>query len=323
MKPTHRSMVYRSVLVTLCMAPACGGSDKTTIIYMNATGGSNSAGATATNQDTNTGDAASAGNSGVAANVGGSSTANRTSDGGATQATRTDTVASASGGEQPVSTNSTGGAVQQSSTGTAGGSTGCPTVNGSYTESTTFGTAGSTSPYQGNVWSSAIAVSTPPLVQTTIGASGVDCSAGCARFTTTWPAGTGQYAGGNAVNFLAGATNMLNETVTINLAVVVTRADGATDDPPVEIDLAVFKDFSGQATGYWTASLGSLSSLAEQFHTFTQKLTDIGVPKSQPSATICASAVTALAIQVGSTASVTQANAGTLDIYIQSISVAP
>jgi endoglucanase len=218
--------------------------------------------------------------------------------------------------------------------GTAGGSTGtagCDTTNGTYTEATTFATATKTTPYTMNAYSFPTTTATS-LTQTTTGPAGLDCSAGCAMMTLSYDAGIAQYgAGAQFVQFF-GATatdvkNLLNETVTMKIAVTLTPATGATAALPATVGMFAQDTFA--TTTYtdniWTYDLGTPASLdaASGWHTFTYKVIDAYVPTWAPTRWVCGSTLHDLGIVIGNNAAITATNAGTITLYVQSVTVSP
>jgi hypothetical protein len=310
MNPTYRSAVYLSALISLGMMAACSG-EKTVVnnYYVN-----------------------SGGTSGI--DAGGPSA----TSGGAAQATGG--AAQATGGAQTASTHATGGAAQQSSAVGTGGATGgsaatgstpatggspgngCGTTNGSFTQNTLFATTGVTAPYGLTNWSSLPNVT---LTQTTTNPTSstisIDCSSGCALLHVPYLSGTASMSGLTMVQYIGSATNLVHETFTMQLAVDVIAEAGATAAPPVDISLLAF---SGSTSYEYSTTypFGALAALAPAagFHTYTTNFVDsIG----SSGATLCAAQVTSLAISVSNSAAITASNGATLDIYMQSISVAP
>jgi hypothetical protein len=242
-------------------------------------------------------------------------------------------------------TNASGGSGQagsaQAGTGNAGssnagasnagnnaGGAACGTTNGTHTENTTFGTAGSTAPYALNQWGWGTAT-IPTVTQTTTGPTGIDCSTGCAVLTTNFAAGTAAYSAGLIVDYFGttdtSVENLLNETITIKLAVSVTAASGATAAPPVGVELFGFDTTTGVNTNIWLSSLGTLTELdaASGFHTKTYKVVDAQVPSWAPTRTVCADSLHSIGIRLQNSAAIDATNAATIAVYVQSVSVAP
>ena len=229
----------------------------------------------------------------------------------------------------------TGGAAGTGAGGAAaGGSTGasaCDTTNGTYTEATTFATATKTTPYTMNAYSFPTSTATS-LTQTTTGPAGLDCSAGCAMMTLSYPSGIAQYgAGAQFVQFF-GATatdvkNLLNETVTMKIAVTLTPATGATAALPATVGMFAQDTFATTTftDNIWTYDLGTPASLdaASGWHTFTYKVIDAYVPSWAPTRWVCGSTLHDLGIVIGNNAAITATNAGTITLYVQSVTVAP
>ncbi len=276
--------------------------------------------------------------------TGGSSSTSTTPTGGSTSATGTtgtggNTTATATGGS--TSSAATGGANNtatggSNSTGTGGAtstagssSVACDTTNGSYTENTTFGTAASTAPYTVNSWTWATGAVIPTVTQTTTSPTGIDCSAGCAVLTANYADTTPAYAAGLIIEYFGSAAasvnNLLNETITVKVAVVVTLATGATTAPALALDLFGFDTTTGVNTNVWTSTLGSVTSLdaSTGFHTVTHKVIDEGVPSWAVTRTLCASQLHSIGIRVQNSAAITADTAATIAIYVQSIAVAP
>jgi hypothetical protein len=267
---------------------------------------------------------------------GGSGGSSGTSSGGASGGSST---VSSSGGNSGGSAGSggdasggaSGGSSTASSTGGSTSSSGsCGTSDGTYKENTTFGTSDSTAPYNPNKWGTWGNATEPTLTQTTSGPSGLDCGSGCAKLAIDFSDGTKSYTGGSIVEYAGSATdstfNLLNETVTAKIAVVVARASGASSDVPISINL-FGQDTYVSSTGTdnsWSNDLGKASSLdaASGWHTVTYKVVDAKVPSWSPTRTVCASALHALGISIQSSAAIDSGNAAVVTLYVQSISVA-
>jgi hypothetical protein len=170
------------------------------------------------------------------------------------------------------------------------------------------------------------------LTQTTTGPAGLDCSAGCAMMTLSYPSGIAQYgAGAQFVQFF-GATatdvkNLLNETVTMKIAVTLTPATGATAALPATVGMFAQDTFATTTftDNIWTYDLGTPASLdaASGWHTFTYKVIDAYVPSWAPTRWVCGSTLHDLGIVIGNNAAITATNAGTITLYVQSVTVAP
>jgi hypothetical protein len=226
-----------------------------------------------------------------------------------------------------VSNPATGGSVSNPATGgsgTAGGntSTACGTTNGTLNQTSAFATT--LDPYKLNSWPTTPTPLAATLELTTTAPTGIDCSGGCAHLSVDFTSGTAAYGGG-AIDQYFGATdtateNLLNETVTIKLAVVVTGAATV----PVEVDLDGLDTFA--TTNYvdnlWVHKLGELTALSTM-STVTFKVVDAQVPSWSPTRTVCASGLHTLRIVVANSAAITDANAAKIDIYVQSISITP
>ncbi len=221
------------------------------------------------------------------------------------------------------------------STTAVGGSTGasaCDTASGTYTEATTFATATKTTPYSMNAYNFGTTNPTS-LTQTTTGPAGLDCSAGCAMMTLSFGAGLLQYGAGSQFVQYFGATatdvkNLLNETVTMKIAVTLTPATGATAALPVTVGMFAqdtFTSTNGGTDNIWTDDLGTPASLdaASGWHTFTYKVIDAYVPSWAPTRWVCGSTLHDLGIVIGNNAAITATNAGTITLYVQSVTVAP
>ena len=238
---------------------------------------------------------------------------------------------SSSGGAS--SGGASGGTSTASSSGGTGGSTAsagaCSTTDGSYKEDTTFGTAGSTDPYKLNKWGTWGNGIEPTLTQTTTGPSGLDCSAGCAILTLDYSDSTKQYAAGSFVEYFGTTSdaveNLLNETITVKIAVGIKQASGATTAVPISINLFgqdTYTSTSG-VDNAWSNDLGSASSLDAAFgwHTVTFKVVDAKVPSWSPTRTVCASALHAFGITIQNTAVIDGTNGAVVTLYVQRASV--
>ncbi|HEX7507108.1 MAG TPA: hypothetical protein VF550_10070 [Polyangia bacterium] len=239
-----------------------------------------------------------------------------------------------SGGKAGAGGNSSGGASGGSSTASsAGGSTSssgsCGTDDGTYSEDTTFGTAGATDPYKVNKWGTWGNGTEPALSQTTTGPSGLDCGSGCAMLTIDFSDGTKQYSAGSFVQYFGtssdSTSNLLNETITAKIAVGVAKANGANSDVPISINLFgqdTYVSTSG-VDNLWSDDLGQASSLdtASGWHTVTFKVVDAKVPSWSPTRTVCASALHAFGITIQNNAAIDGSNGAVVTLYIQSVSV--
>jgi hypothetical protein len=217
---------------------------------------------------------------------------------------------------------------------TAGGSTGasgCDTTSGTYTEATTFATATKTTPYSMNAYNFGLTNPTS-LTQTTTGPTGLDCSAGCAMMTLSFGAGLAQYGAGSQFVQFFGATatdvkNLLNETVTMKIAVTLTPATGATAALPVTVGMFAQDTFTSASgtDNIWTYDLGTPASLdaASGWHTVTYKVIDAHVPSWAATRWVCGSTLHDLGIVIQNNAAITATNAGTVALYVQSVTVAP
>jgi hypothetical protein len=223
-----------------------------------------------------------------------------------------------------------GGSSATGGTSGGGGSTAasCGTTDGTESLNTTFETADSTKPFEVNKWGTWTGAE-PLLEQTTSGPSGLDCSSGCAKLTVDYKAGTGQYSAGLAEQYFGAATtstlNLLNETMTAKLALVVKKADGASKDVPIVIS------FTGEDTlvstnndNVWVYDLpGKAAALdaASGWHTVSYKIVDAQVPSWKPTRTVCASGLHDIAIRIQNTEAIDDSNAALVTLYIQSVSV--
>jgi hypothetical protein len=229
------------------------------------------------------------------------------------------------------STNGSGGAGTGGATvGGSTGASGCGTTNGTYTESTTFPTATNTVPYVLNAYG--FGMNPTSLTQTTTGPAGLDCSVGCAKMSLTYGAGLAQYAAGAEFVQFFGTTatdvaNLLNEWVVMKIAMTVTAASGATATVPVTVGLYAqdtFASFTG-VDNIWSDDLGTTTALsaASGWHTVAYKVVDAHVPSWAPTRWVCASTSHDLGIVIQNNAAITAANAGTVTLYVQSVTVAP
>lgn len=221
-----------------------------------------------------------------------------------------------------TNTGATGGSASAGGDTSAGGSTGCGTTNGVLNQTSAFATT--LDPYKLNSWPTTPTPLAATLEVTTTAPTGIDCSGGCAHLSVDFTAGTAAYGGG-AIDQYFGATttateNLLNETVTINLAVVVTGSATV----PAEIDLDGLDTFA--TTTYtdnvWVKKLGEFSALGTM-STVTYKVVDVAVPSWAPTRTVCASSLHTLRIVVTNSAAIDASNAAKVDVYVQSIAIAP
>jgi hypothetical protein len=231
------------------------------------------------------------------------------------------------------STTGTGGSGTGGSAGGASGGSGtsaaCDTTDGTYQENTTFTTSGSTDPYMLNKWGTWGNTTEPTLTQTTSGPSGLDCGAGCAALTIDFSSGTKQYSAGSFVEFFGTAkdsvTNLLNETITLKVALSVKQASGASKDVPISVSL-FGQDPTTSSNGVdnlWTYDLGGVSSLdaAAGWHTTTFKVVDAKVPSWDPTRTVCASGLHAIGITIQNNEVIDGSNGSVVTLYIQSVTV--
>lgn len=267
---------------------------------------------------------------GLAMGCGNSSSGSGSGSGG--QAGATATGGASSGGSSGGGT-ATGGSTTTSSGGSAaatGGSSGaCSTSNGTYQENTTFGSAGVTAPYNLNKWGTWGDATEPTLTQTTTGPSGLDCSSGCAVLTVDFSNGTAQYSAGSFVEYFGtttdAVTNLLNETITVKVAVTTTQASGATASVPMTIRL-FGQDTYTSTTGVdniWNDDLGSASTLdaASGWHTASYKVVDANVPSWSPTRTVCASGLHSIGITIQNTATIDGTNGAVVTLYVQSVTI--
>jgi hypothetical protein len=227
----------------------------------------------------------------------------------------------------------TGGAASGGSSGgsSTGGSTSvsCDTTDGTYSENTSFGTAGATDPYKLNKWGTWGNGTAPTVSQTTTGPSGLDCSQGCATLTIDFSDGTKQYSAGSFVEYFGTASDstvsLLNETITAKIAVGVVQASGANTDVPIAISLFgqdTYESTNG-VDNLWVDDLGSASSndAASGWHTVTFTVVDAKVPSWTPTRTVCASTIHAMGITIQNNAAIDGSNGAVVTLYVQSVSV--
>lgn len=236
-----------------------------------------------------------------------------------------------SAGSGGTSTAGTGGGSAGSSSGGSGGSTeaACDTADGTYQESTTFTTSGSTAPYNLNKWGTWGSATEPTLSQTTTAPTGLDCGSGCAALTIDFSSGTKQYSAGSFVEFFGASsdavTNLLNETITVKVGLEVKQASGASKDVPISIKL-FGQDPTTSSNGVdnlWVYELGSASSLgaASGWHTMSFKVVDAKVPSWSPTRTVCASGLHAIGITIQNDGAIDDTNGGVVTLYVQSVTV--
>jgi hypothetical protein len=225
-----------------------------------------------------------------------------------------------------------GGSPAPPGTGGSTGTAGCGTTNGTYTEATTFATATKTTPYSMNAYNFGTTNPTS-FTQTTTGPTGLDCSAGCAMMTLSFGAGLLQYGAGSQFVQYFGATatdvkNLLNETVTMKIAVTLTPATGATAPLPVTVGMFAqdtFTSTNGGTDNIWTDDLGTPASLdaASGWHTVTYKVIDAHVPSWAPTRWVCGATLHDIGIVIQNSVAITATNAGTVTLYVQSVTVSP
>ncbi len=267
-------------------------------------------------------DSTSSGTGGSASVTGGSTSNPPGPTGGVT--------GTATGGASGTSVTQTGGSTGAGTTAaqtggaTAGGATStaatCGTANGTVNQASAFATT--LDPWKKNAWP--VAWTGNGLELVTTAPTGIDCSAGCAHLWADFTDGTAAY-GGSAMEQYFGATdtsveNLLNETVTIKLAIVVTGAATV----PAEIDLDGLDTFA--TTTYvdnvWVNKLGTFTALAAPT-TVTYKVVDARVPSWAATRTVCASSLHTLRIVVTNSAAITADTAAKVDVYVQSVTIAP
>ena len=225
-----------------------------------------------------------------------------------------------------------GGSPAPPGTGGSTGASGCDATSGTYTEATTFATATKTTPYSMNAYNFGTTNPTS-LTQTTTGPAGLDCSAGCAMMTLSFGAGLLQYGAGSQFVQYFGATatdvkNLLNETVTMKIAVTLTPATGATAPLPVTVGMFAqdtFTSTNGGTDNIWTDDLGTPASLdaASGWHTVTYKVIDAHVPSWAPTRWVCGATLHDIGIVIQNSVAITAINAGTVTLYVQSVTVSP
>lgn len=223
----------------------------------------------------------------------------------------------------------TGGSSAGGAGGGSGTSAACDTKDGTYQENTTFTTSGSTDPYKLNKWGTWGNGTEPTLTQTTSGPSGLDCGAGCAALTIDFSGGTKQYSAGSFVQFFGNSsdsvTNLLNETITVKVALAVKQASGASKDVPIQVNL-FGQDPTTSSNGVdnlWTYDLGGASSLdaASGWHTMSFKVVDAKVPSWSPTRTVCASGLHAIGITIQNSEVIDDSNGSVVTLYVQSVTI--
>ena len=272
----------------------------------------------------------SGGSSGSSGGAGGASSGSNDGSGGGAGGASSGSGGGSGGAGGNSSSSASGGSTTTASTGGSTGSSGaCGTTDGSYKEDTTFGTEGSTAPYNPNKWGTWGNATVPTLTQTTTGPDGLDCGSGCAMLTIDFSDGTAQYSGGSFVEYFGEATdsvmNLLNETITAKIAVGIAQASDATTDVPISINLFGQDTYvsTNGVDNEWVDDLGSASSLdaAAGWHTVTFKVVDAGVPSWSPTRTVCASALHDMGITIQNTAAIDGTNGAVVTLYIQSVAV--
>jgi hypothetical protein len=275
------------------------------------------------------GGASTGGNGGGSGGEGGASTGGNGGGSGGAGGASTGGAGGGSGGEGGASTGGAGGGSTTSTGGSTSTPGACGTSDGSYQEDTTFGTSGSTAPYNVNQWGTWGNATKPTLTQTTTGPSGLDCSSGCAMLTLDYSDGTANYTAGSFVEYFGTASdsvqNLLNETITAKIAVGVAQASDATTAVPISINLFgqdTYTSTSG-VDNAWSNDLGSASSLdaASGWHTVTFKVVDAQVPSWSPTRTVCASALHAMGITIQNTAAIDGTNGAVVTLYVQRAAV--
>jgi hypothetical protein len=210
---------------------------------------------------------------------------------------------------------------------------GCATVNGTYTETTAFATTAKTDPYTLNSYSDfAPSSNRASLTQTTTGPAGLDCTAGCAMMTLNYEAGVTQWGGGaQFVQFFGttatDVTNLLNETITMKVAVTATPASGATAAVPVTVAMFAQDTYTSTSgvDNMWVYDLGTLTALdsASGWHTVKYKVVDAHVPSWAATRWVCASSLHDIGVVIQNKEAITATNAGTITLYVQSVTVSP
>jgi lysophospholipase L1-like esterase len=267
------------------------------------------------------GKSSSVGSAGSGGGAGGGGSASKSSSAGSGGSASSGGKSSASSGGAGSNGSSSGGSTTSSAA--------CDTTDGTYQESTTFQTSGETAPYTLNKWGNWGNATAPTLSQTTMGPSGLDCSSGCAALTMDFSSGTKQYSAGSFVEFFGtssdSVTNLLNETITVKVALEAKQASGANKDVPISISL-FGQDPTTSSNGVdnvWIYDLGSASSLdtASGWHTMTYKVVDASVPSWNPTRTVCASGLHAIGITVQNNETIDDSNGSVVTLYIQSVTV--
>ncbi len=245
---------------------------------------------------------------------------------GGSSSKRSSGGSASSGGKSSASSSSSGGS---SSGGSTTSEAACGSENGTYQENTTFSTSGATAPYTLNKWGTWGNETEPSLTQTTTAPDGLDCSSGCAALTIDFSNGTKQYSAGSLVQFFGtsadSVTNLLNETITVKVALEVKPASDASKDVPISVSL-FGQDPTTSSNGVdnlWIHDLGSASSLAAAsgWHTVTFKVVDAKVPSWSPTRTVCASGLHALGITIQNNNTIDEGNGGVITLYLQSVTV--
>jgi hypothetical protein len=228
-----------------------------------------------------------------------------------------------------------GGGGRGSGGSTGGGGSGtspaeCGATDGSYQENTTFEKDGVTDPYQVSKWGT-WGGATPTVTQTSTGPGDLDCSAGCAALTVDFAKNTAQYSGGQIVQFFGSGPdsvqNLLNETITLKVAVTVEKASGASTDVPISITLSgqdTYQSTNG-VDNIWVYTLGTAAALgaASGWHTVSYKVVDARVPSWDPTRTVCGSAIRSIGITVQNGKAIDDTNGAVVTLYLQSVTISP
>jgi hypothetical protein len=141
--------------------------------------------------------------------------------------------------------------------------------------------------------------------------------------------GTKQYSAGSFVQFFGtssdSVTNLLNETITVKVALATKKASGASKEVPISVSL-FGQDPTTSSNGVdnlWVYDLGGVSSLdaASGWHTLSFKVVDAQVPSWSPTRTVCASGMHAIGITVQNNEVIDDSNGSVVTLYIQSVTI--
>lgn len=286
-----------------------------------ASAGRPATGGTANKGGTNAGAGKSSGGTGVGGNntpggatgVGGSVVAGGGTPGGGGASGSPNGGASPLGGAGGTAN---GGTSQAAGTaGVAGKPSSCGTTPASSSVAVTYSTFGATGAVKINDGGTLNKSATlTQITDATVG--GGMCSGGCGLLTVPFASGDAAWGNGVVINpaEMATATNLVGAKIVAKIAI---------DDAATPIQFKIFAQGAVGTDLVWIEK-GSTDyagyALSGGVRTFEWAIADTTTSAGKQ---VCASAIKQIGMQVQTAAAITAANAGTVKVYIQSISIVP